>query len=368
MNGNINVLMVGSSTKVKGGMTTVVQSFLQHEFNSPIKISYIATHTEKGDIYNFLFFVQSLGRIFFHLLFKNPLLVHLHMSERGSFVRKYIIFRLAKLFGKKVIIHTHGAEFKEYFMSSSPMMKKKIMGLLKNADRVLVLGESWEMILRSIEPEAKTTILMNSVPIPVIDSSKRRQKDFHLLFLAVLIERKGILDLIEASVLPIMQAKKNNLRLIFHIAGDGELMEAAKKRVSEYNFEEFFHFYGWVNESQKKKLLKLADLFILPSYNEGLPMSILEALSYGIPVISTKVGSIDEAIVDGVNGYLIEPGDIHALSMRISELAATQSLMSMRQASRKIAEEKFGNEQYFKEMEKIYLKNLMESSEKAVQK
>lgn len=354
MDDKVRVLMIGSSIKVKGGMTTVVQSFLRHEFDPSIKLSYIATHTEKGKAYNSVYFVQSLVHIFFHLLFRNPHIVHLHMSERGSFVRKYIVFKLAKAFGKKVIVHTHGAEFKEYFMSSSLKMKKRIMGMLKNADNVLALGKSWERILRSIEPAAKTAVLMNSVPIPAVDQLKEDKKEFNLLFLAVLIERKGILDLIDASVLPISQADRQGKRLIFHIAGDGELMEAAKMKVFAYGLEESYRFYGWVDENGKKRLLEKADLFILPSYNEGLPMSILEALSYGIPVISTKVGSIDEAISDGINGYLIEPGDIDALSKRISELATESPLKKMRVASRKMAEEKFSSEQYFKQVEKLY--------------
>lgn len=358
MRSEVGVLMVGSSTKVKGGMTTVVQSFLRHHFSAPVKLTYIATHSEKGKLYNSLFFGKSLVKIFFHLMIKNPAIVHVHMSERGSFVRKYIIFRIAKMFRKKVIIHTHGAEFKEYFLTASVAVQKRVKVLLSRADKVIALGERWKKTLLEIEPKAKTAVLKNSIPIPTIERRSGSQTSFSILFLAVLIQRKGIMDLITASVPVIREAEKRQKQVCFHIAGDGDLMEAAKQLVASYGIEESYRFYGWIGEQQKRELLANADLFVLPSYNEGLPMSILEALSYGIPIVSTKVGSIDEAVEEGRNGYLIEPGNMDALSKRMLDVINSTDVCKMRTASRKLAEDKFSDEQYFKQVEELYLKHL----------
>lgn len=358
MRSKVGILMVGSSTKVKGGMTTVVQSFLQHHFSAPIKLTYIATHSERGKLYNSLFFTKSLIRIFFHLIIKRPIIVHVHMSERGSFVRKYIIFRMAKTLRKKVFVHTHGAEFKEYYLSASPVIQKMITGMLKNADKIIALGESWEKTLLQIEPKASTAVLMNSVPIPVNSGRAPDQTFFSILFLAVLIQRKGILDLIAASAQVIQEAKKQRRQVIFHIAGDGELMKRAKKLVADYGLSDSYRFYGWIGEQQKKELLFNADLFVLPSYNEGLPMSILEALSYGIPIISTKVGSINEAVIEGENGYLIKAGDIQALASRMLDIMNSPSSNEMRIASRKLAEDKFSDKQYFEQVEEMYMNSL----------
>ncbi|MDN7244583.1 glycosyltransferase family 4 protein [Planococcus shenhongbingii] len=355
MKNHVDVLMVGSSTEVKGGMSTVVQSFLKCRFAAPIKLDYIATHTEKGDFYNLLFFGKSLVQILFYLIWKNPRIVHMHMSERGSFIRKYIIFNLAKTFRKKVIVHTHGAEFKEYYLNASPFIKKRISHLLRNADKVIVLGDSWAKTLEEIEPKINIAVLLNSVPIPIVEKASSEKTTFTILFLAVLIQRKGIMDLIEASVPVIREAHRQNKHIVFEIAGDGELMELTKQQVARHGVKSSFQFHGWVGEQQKIELLKKADLFVLPSYNEGLPVSILEALSYGIPVISTRVGSINEAVKEEENGYLIEPGDINALAEKMLAIMCSSDSYHMRLASRKLAEEKFSDEQYFRKMENLYL-------------
>lgn len=358
---SLNILMIGSTTNVKGGMTTVVQSFLRHSFGPGINLSFIPTHSDKGAIYNAGFFGISLIRIFFHFLFKRPQIIHMHMSERGSFIRKYLIFKLAKAFGVKVLVHTHGAEFKQYYETSKPGVKKRISELLKNADKIITLGRSWEMIIKDIEPQADTTVLMNSIPIPDFQRPANAQTEFNVLFLAVLIERKGILDLIHASVPVIEQAEKAGRKIIFHIAGDGKLKEAAMELVALLGIVNSYEFHGWVDEAQKKNLLKLSDLFVLPSYNEGLPMSILEALSYEMPVISTNVGSIEEAVYEGVNGYLIAPGDIEVLSEKMTRLIFSDDNKMMGKQSRELAENKFDNKKYFLKMEKIYRSEMTET-------
>lgn len=352
---SLKVLMVGSNTNVKGGMTTVVQSFLQHRFSQGIELSFISTHSEKGAIFNIAFFGISLIRIILHFIVEKPQIIHMHMSERGSFIRKYIIFRLSKVFGIKVLVHTHGAEFKEFYEASKPAMKKRILNLLKNADRVIVLGKNWEKILKEIEPETDTAILMNSIPIPQFQKPPKSGSDFNILFLAVLNERKGILDLIHASIPVIQQATKNGKMITFHIGGDGKLKEAAMELVKSLSIKSSYRFHGWVDDSQKLKLLQQADLFVLPSYNEGLPMSILEALSYENPVISTKVGSIEEAVFEGDNGYLITPGDIGTLSEKMNNIICNDDLKRMGKKSRELAETKFNDKIYFQKVEKLYL-------------
>ena len=79
-------------------------------------------------------------------------------------------------------------------------------------------------------------------------------------------------------------------------------------------------FIGWVSDEKKIQYLNKADAFILPSYNEGLPISILEAMTYGLPIVSTKVGGIPEVLKDGINGFLIEPGNECQLSLIIKKV------------------------------------------------
>ncbi|MBG9934459.1 hypothetical protein ABD94_25035 [Bacillus aryabhattai] len=347
--------MVGSSLKVKGGMTTVVESFLQHKFEEGITLKYIPTHIEtKNNLYKKLFFLRGLVQIINELTFGKVEIIHMHMSERGSFSRKYIIFKLSKLFNKKVITHTHGAEFEEFYNQSDEQLKGKINKLLKESDTVITLGESWNNIIKRIENESNTFILRNSVPIPV-QQNELNDKKIKILFLAVLIKRKGILDLIEASKKIIKELEAKNKQVEFIIAGDGELESSSKSLAEKLGVSKYFRFVGWVNNEQKQELLKESDVFVLPSYNEGLPLSILEAISYGIPVISTNVGSINEAVKNEKNGYLINPGDKEKLADFTIKLITECNFKHMGQASRKVAVDLFDINSYFKMVENLYL-------------
>ncbi|PAF37229.1 hypothetical protein CHH58_10345 [Terribacillus saccharophilus] len=353
----INVLMVGSSLDVKGGMTTVVESFLKESQNSErISVQFIPTHFEKNNnlIKLFYFFIACL-KIFLTLLKSQIDVVHLHMSERGSFKRKYIILLISKMFQKKVIIHTHGAEFKEYYQESNNSTKVKIRKLLQKADLVITLGEKWDQIIRTIEPKTNTYILRNSVDLPSdFNVNKEFGSSINILFLAVTTKRKGIIDLINASPGIIEHLESKRRKVIFTIAGDGDLLNESKQLTKELNLQDNFDFKGWISRQQIQNLLKDTDLFVLPSYNEGLPMSILEALSYAVPVVSTNVGSINEAIEDNKNGFLIEPGNLEMIENSVVEILNSPHLEEYRRNSRLICENKFNNKKYFNTMYSIY--------------
>jgi glycosyltransferase involved in cell wall biosynthesis len=82
--------------------------------------------------------------------------------------------------------------------------------------------------------------------------------------------------------------------------------------INEKNLSNFVSFEGWVSGDKKIALLNWGDIFVLPSYNEGLPISILEAMSYKMPIISTAVGGLPE-VVDVENGTLVRPGDAEGI-------------------------------------------------------
>ncbi len=125
------------------------------------------------------------------------------------------------------------------------------------------------------------------------------------------MQKKGVYDIIEAA------KRIENPNVVINLYGDGEL-EIFEKLIQENNLQDKVKIKGWISGEQKNKAIKESDIYILPSYNEGLPMSILEAMACGLPVISTPIGGIAEAVKDGVNGYLIQPGDYEALTEKIN--------------------------------------------------
>jgi glycosyltransferase involved in cell wall biosynthesis len=141
------------------------------------------------------------------------------------------------------------------------------------------------------------------------------------LFLGLLGNRKGIFDLLPAF----KQASEEMPNLRLRIGGNGDV-DATRVCVRTLGLENSVCLLGWISGSVKDQELHRADIFVLPSYNEGLPMSVLEAMAWGLPVVTTPVGGIPELIENRVDGLLVRPGDIGDLREALVSLAADRAL------------------------------------------
>ena len=173
-----------------------------------------------------------------------------------------------------------------------------------------------------------------------------------LLFLGVLIPRKGVSDLIEAISRINKANMLGNIRLV--IAGIGESESSLRQQVVDSRLANVISFAGWVADEKKKNLLLNSQILISPSYNEGLPISILEAASYGMPIIATDVGDTTAVVKNGENGYVIKPGDIDALSEAIIKLANGEQYNEMSICSRKLIKDSFSLSIFYEEILKLY--------------
>ena len=137
------------------------------------------------------------------------------------------------------------------------------------------------------------------------------------IFLGNINEPKGIFDLLAA-----IASHKEELRgkFFLHIGGKGE-ENRLMNIIAENGLGDIVCYDGWVAGERKASLMSMANIYILPSYAEGLPISILEAMTYGMAIISTPVGGIPEIVRQNENGILIAPGDTEALSNAILKLA-----------------------------------------------
>ena len=277
--------------------------------------------------------------------------IHIHMSYKGSFYRKYYVTKLCKKNNKKVIIHLHGSEFKDFYNSGNEKRKKQIRELFTIADASIVLGEDWKKFISGIAPKANVIVINNAVALPNIQT-RTISDNRTFLFLGALIQRKGVVDLLEA----VKQMKNRNVSN-FHvlIAGSGAEENQLKEYTEQNGLQSYVDFLGWITKEQKPSLLEKADVLLLPSYNEGLPIAILEAMSYALPIISTDVGSIAEAVQEDVNGFLIAPGDVNALTDAMVKLTVNTKLWKEESSmSRLICEKKFSEDVFFKEVERVY--------------
>lgn len=348
----MKVLMIGNSSCVHGGITSVINQVLQYDWKKKdISLHFVPSFSGGNSIHKIFYFVKSLYKIFAEIFFEKPDVIYMHMSHHGSFDRKNIILNISKLFNIPCVVHLHGSEFQKWYNKCSMNKKFQIRKFLRRCDRLIVLGEKWKLILNEIEPVAKTTIVNNTVTIPAnrIDISSQ---NLQILFLGVLVKRKGVSDLLD--VIKGLKVKGYTNKFNFVIAGSGEEEKNLIEKGRSLGIMDSVKFVGWIDGAEKMKLIKESQIMILPSYNEGLPISILEAMSYGMPVIATKVGDIETAVIDGVNGFVLKPGDVDGMINKIMILSDITILKNFSNNSRKIAEEKFSDRLYFETIQNVF--------------
>ena len=318
----MKVLMCGSELSVKGGMVSVIKNYLGYDKWDNVEITYIPTHTEKNKIFVALYFLIAYIKVICTAFFGKYDILYLHTAERGSFYRKAILLRTARKFGIKTVMHHHAAEFEKFYESLSVRKKQYVNETLKLADLNIVLSERLVPMIKNKEPMANVKVLYNAVH--TYKTNPYNKNATNILFLGRLGKRKGVYDLIK-----VIKEINNCIdpQIKFYLCGDGEI-EKVKDTVRQQNIENRIAYVGWIDAEQKKEILKNTMINVLPSYNEGLPMTILETMSYGIPNISTDIASIPEVINSGKNGFLIKPGDTRQLSEYIKQLCKNSKLRS----------------------------------------
>lgn len=161
--------------------------------------------------------------------------------------------------------------------------------------------------------------------------------------------RKGIYDILKA--LPMVIGACKNICFTF----GGDNVRDALDNSLDSLFTRWVSFRGWVSEAEKVALYRAADLLLLPSYEEGLPYVIVEAMAARLPIISTPVGAIPEVIEEGINGFLINPGDYQALARRIVRLCRGEELrLQTGHTNRDKAIRLYAQDVIFQELEVIY--------------
>ncbi|PEC51940.1 glycosyltransferase family 4 protein [Bacillus sp. AFS096315] len=322
----MKVIMIGSHLRVTGGITRVVKNYIQAGLNKKAELEYFPTYYGGGHLINILYFIAQYVRLYIKLKVLNRKydIAHIHMSYRGSFIRKSYIIKLLKSKNIPIVLHMHGSQFKDFYNESTDKRRRYITDTLNKVTVILALGKEWKDYYKTI-CETEVVSLDNAV-FPKKANNGPDDKSY-ITTMGVLSHRKGTYDLIEAAAK--LKGKIDN-KYKFVLAGDGEI-EKVKKKIKDLDLEDLFIIPGWIsNENKIEEIYRNSIIYILPSYNEGMPMSILEAMSYGLPIISTDVGSIP-SVVEKDNGFIIKPGNIDELESTILNLLNNQSdIISLR--------------------------------------
>jgi glycosyltransferase involved in cell wall biosynthesis len=350
--GKLKILMLGESLDRQGGIVSV-EKLIIAQAPAEIEIRHLATLPNGNTITKIVVFVQAIGSLCWRLSKQDVDIVHIHVSERGSAFRQAITTTIAWLFRKPVIIHTHSAEFREFYANLPQIVKTGLNWAFGKSTRFIVLSQSWQKfyIDNLGLPAERVVVLPNPVKLPRSIPDRINTDRVNLLFLGKIGDRKGAFDLIKAvAAMPPAQQQQTHLTL----AGDGE-GQRARDLISSLNLTASITILDWVNEQQRDELLAQAHVFILPSYNEGLPMALLEAMSWGLPVITTPVGGIPELVIPGTNGLLVNPGEIEKLSAAMQSLVASEQLRLRLGSAARETVRPFEVSKYFSQLADVYM-------------
>lgn len=220
---------------------------------------------------------------------------------------------------------------------------------------MIALSSEWKDRLSLIVPSENIEIIENYsvLNLGAFKERKQRKSNHEVLFLGELGKRKGCYDI--PAVIKKVAKEIPDAHFTLCGAGSEDDEKAIKGLIEELGIIENVEFPGWVRSEKKDQVLKRADVFFLPSYNEGMPMSVLDAMGYGLPIVSTDVGGIPKIVYNEKNGYCCKPGDIDKMAAILIQVLIDNDLqLKLGQNSIKIIQQSFSLEHHLELLMNIY--------------
>ena len=338
------IIMMGPMSPAIGGMATVLNNLSESAVVNFFHITFWNTAKDTPINRSIFFAVKRrlviLRKFYITLKQEKPDFVHIHTcSGLITFSLDASFALIARWFGIPYFIHIHGGKFEDFLNGQSNIKLKFVLGTLKKAKNVIALTPEWQALFEKSWNMKNVKVLLNGVPNPHFDRVNVSD-EAHILYMGQIWSRKGVKDLIKAFAL----VEPNEA--ILHLAGDfgGDITaDEITAYIGQFPLvENNIIVEGPVVGERKKTLMEICDIFCLPSYAEGLPMVVLEAMSYKQAVLTSNVGGLPGLINHKKNGLLTEPGDIAAISRGLSEL------INNKESSQQIAQQgyKTFNEKY----------------------
>ncbi|WP_081675376.1 MULTISPECIES: glycosyltransferase family 4 protein [unclassified Butyrivibrio] len=346
--------MIVQDKNVKGGIAAVTSNYYGSRLEKDFDITYVESYCDGGKFTKLIKALRAYREFRKVLRTNRPDIVHVHSSFGPSFFRKYPIIQMAYNAGIPIVNHIHGSALDELYTNAPAWKKRMVEKSYGECSKLIVLSSEWKKKLSVIVPADKIEVVPNySIIVPEMISEESLDKRFakkQILYLGRFDELKGVVDIPAIASL----IKKKFPDVTFVLGGTGETAptEAEIKRL---HLEDTVLLPGWIRGDEKVKLLKESAIFLLPSHMEAMPVSILEAMGYGLPIVSCEVGGIPQVVSKDVNGKLYKPKDVEGMADGIISYLSDKALYD--EASRqslKIADEGYSFESHINKIEKIY--------------
>lgn len=340
-----------AESKNVSGISTVVRQIIE---NASFEYKHFAAGRQDDERQNANWIFRQTALPFrFYLTIKRHKIDVVHINTAFnplSILRDFALTEAARRAGKPVLLHIHGGKFlaREF---EKDWLKRIAEKMLREANAILVLSDLEKEIIENRWQNLHVEVLENAVATDNFPAIKKQKNS--LIFLGRLHESKGLNEIIEA----VCALKNENLDFTFRAFGAGGEQEFFVSEMTEILGERFF-FGGVIGGKEKRKQLAQSDIFILPSrYGEGLPMAMLEAMAAKCVVVVSEMASTGAVVRDGVNGFLVEPGNVSQLIEKLRRVLSDDSnFADLRENARRTVEAKFNLCSYIKRLENIYRK------------
>ncbi len=276
------------------------------------------------------------------LLRFRPAIVHIHTAPYWVYWETAIYVATSKIFGIPCALQLHHS-FELFYSSCSPILRRLVLWVLRLATVFVVICTKDQQFLKQIGATGiRSTYLPNCVDVQGLQLSsggtlpaRSRGQELEVLFLGGMDSKlKGLPELLKA--IPTIAQRFSQVRFRL-VAVPPDLVESMlpSEHLGRCVIE------GWVTGREKSRRLAQADLFVLPTHGEGMPIAILEAMAAGLPIVATDVAGIPDMVRHEQEGLLIPPGDVPALAAAVMRLLDSPDLREAmgRRGAERVAEE-----------------------------
>ena len=317
---NKYLIMVGPHVENHGGISTVLKTWCDAGVLKDKHIKYIPTTSPKA-IFKSISFIRAIFRFILNCS-NNCFGVYIHTASHNSFYRKAFFILIGKIFDKPIILHIHSSYFYQFINKSKKLKRNVIFFILARVSVVIVLTHEMQSEMSSILAGKKIYVIRNGIDFKKIKNKFNfiRKQNF-ILYLGRYTKEKGIYDLIDAIKIVI----NKGYDLTLNLYGENEKQKIVNY-VKKMKLESKILINDWIDGKKKISVFYQSSFIVLPSYTEGIPNVIIEAMATQTPIISTEVGGLKEILVDGENAIIIQAGNPRDLSDKIIDLLNNEKL------------------------------------------
>jgi glycosyltransferase involved in cell wall biosynthesis len=365
------ILVSGHLPPPMGGIATYYQSLLGSSLPQQVDLGFVETSSQKrtgaqSGTFSFSNLISALNdcvRFTRAVIKHQPQLTHIATTVDLSFVKHSICVIIARLFGSRVLLHPH-CGFSALYTDQSRWWQWFIRRVIRLTDGVVVLSTEWNQMI-SIVPGCPVYYLPNAIDLSTYRNlgsdriaEAKNPPLLKVLYLGYMGKSKGSFDILEAA----RGTMSKNIPVIFDLVGEdvspGEV-EQIKQQIAQTGLRNVVTLHPTASDIKKIDFFREADIFIYPSYSEGMPIAVIEAMACGLPVIATRVGGLPDLVTDGFNGILVDAGRPDQLVNALETLSRKPDLrFSMQVNGYQLAFDEYEIEKHVTRLVAIYRKTL----------